>query len=172
MIEVKQINNELRDKAVNCGLCKQWQNDWEKEWDLERMASQFYRGIDFYLKNRFIPKDYFKNAFGLDYLRKKGCIVDDIYSLTNPENCILIGNSQSTVRVNAENASNIYVIDDSKLKVIARNRSFVIVHALDNAQIEAWQYDNARVVIIRHSEDIKITTNGNVKVKEELDYLK
>lgn len=172
MKEVKELNTQLRNKAINCGLCNQWQKEWKNDWDFEKMANQFYLGLDFYLKTRFMSKEFIKQSFDLDYRRKNGVLVDDKYSLINPKNSILIGDSDGTIRVNGTSSSNIYVTDNSKLKIIGRNRSFVIVHALDNAQIYAEQYDKARLVVIKHSHDAKISTFGNVTLREEYDYLK
>lgn len=166
----KIINKLLKEKAIDCGLCDQWKKEWEQDWDFEKLANQFYRGLDFYLKTRFIPTKFFKESFDIDFLRKNGILVDDKYSLLNPENAILIGNSNGTVRMNGFKATNVYVVDKSHLKIIAKNRSFVIVHALDRCVINASKNDLAHLVVIKHSPDVKV--EGNAIVKEEYDYLK
>lgn len=168
----KELNNELRTKAIANGLCKQWQNEWKEDWDQDKMIRQFYRGLDFFLKRRFMSNDFMKQNFDIKFRRENGVLVDDKYSLMNPETALLIGNSESTIRVNGCQASHVYVLDDSKIKVYAKNKSFVIVHALGSAQIEAKAYDSARLVVIQHSHDIKLNVDENIVLKEEFDYLK
>ena len=68
-----------------CGLCNQWQMEWSIDWNNDRMISQFYRGIDFYLKTRFVDRQFIKENFDIGLLRKNGILVDDTYSLINPE---------------------------------------------------------------------------------------
>lgn len=172
MKKLEEINRELRNSAVMCGLCNQWQMEWSIEWNYDRMISQFYRGIDFYLKTRFVDRQFIKENFDIDLLRKNGILVDDTYSLINPEKVILIGNSRSTIRVNSNKSSVIYLTDNAEVKITAKNRSFVIVHALDNATITARQNESARLVIIKHSYNLTILPDTNAVIREEYDYLK
>lgn len=166
------INRILRQKAISSGLCEIWQQEWKYDWDSERMVSQFYRGIDFFLKYRFMSNEDFKEYFDKDFLRNHGVLVDDRYSLLNPKNAILIGNSQSTVRINSYNVCTVYAVDCSSVNVIAKNSSFVMIHLLGQAKAEVCQDDKAKAVVIRHSPDNAVTTYGSVSVKEEFDYLK
>lgn len=136
------------------------------------MVSQFYRGLDFFLKNRYVSNDFLKENFDNGFLRQNGILVDDNYSLLNPKSSILIGKSSSRIRFNGRNCANIYIIDDSKAMIAASGNSFVIVHLLGNASVEAVQKDNADLVIINHTHNSSISSEGNVRIKEEFDYLK
>lgn len=170
-MEEKYINNELRRMAVSCGLCNQWQEDWKNDWNLPKMVDKFFSGIDFYLKTRFVSRQFIMESFPLEFLRENGIIVNDKYSLMNPEHAILIGDSSSTIRVNGFKSATVYVTDNSHLKVYAKNRAFVIVHALDSAEIDGKAYGEADIVIIKHSTSIKITPDESIRIKEELEYL-
>ena len=170
-MEEKILNKHLRQMAVGCGLCKQWQKDWEDDWDLSKMVDKFYEGIDFYLKTRFIPNLYLKENFPVEFLRKNAILVDDKYSIMNPEQAILIGESESTIRMNGREVSTVYVTDHSRLKVLAKDKSFIIVHALDSAEIEGETEGLGDIVIIRHSKNVKIKNNGGVRIKDELNFL-
>lgn len=172
MINDSELNKELRDSAIRYGLCNQWQNEWRKDWDKDKMVSRFYKGIDFYLKNRFVSNDFIKNNFDLNFLRNKGILVDDTYSLLNPENAILIGNSSSNIRFNGRNISTLYILDKSKAKITAKGKSFVMVHLLGMSELEAEQESGAEVVAIVHSTDCVVSSDSGVKIKYELDYLR
>lgn len=171
-MEVKILNKELRKRAVDNGLCQQWQNEWLCDWDLKKMVAQFYRGIDFFLQKRFISNDFIKENFEKQFLRENGIIVDDKYSLLNPEYAIFLGNSSSTIRYNGRNVSTIYITDNSSVKILAKTRSVTIVHLLGSAFCETEQDDTATIVVIVHSELARIAVSKNTKVRYELDYLK
>ncbi len=47
-----------------------------------------------------------------------------------------------------------------------------MIHLYEKAYIEAEQTDKATIVIIKHSPDVIIIADKNIKVKEEYDYLK
>lgn len=172
MIDNKALNELLRQKTIACGLCSQWQSEWNEDWDLDRMATRFYRGIDFFLEKRFLTISEIKDMFDQKWLRDNGILADDDYSLLNPENAILLGNSKSTVRLNGSNAANVYVTDNSWAKVIVKDRAFVIVHVLGKAQVDIKRYGRASCTVILHSEEAVIDADDSVKVKYEFDYLR
>lgn len=167
----KELNSELRQAAIKNGLCKQWQEEWKQDWDHKKMVSQFYRGIDFYLKKRFMSNDFLKENFDRDFLRKNGILVDDTYSLLNPDRAVFIGESSSHVRFNGRNSATIYILDKSKVKVTSRGEAFVIVHLLGSAELEAEQLAKSEIVAVVHSGDCKVT-DGSIRVRYELNYLK
>ena len=168
----KELNKDLRSMAIGCGICKQFLDEWGKDWTVDHMISQFFKGIDFYLKKRFVSNEYIKANFDRDFLRSKGALVDDKYSLLNPTQAILIGNSNGTLRINGYTVSTIYVIDDSHAKIIVKGNAFALVHALGNARIDASLQGNAKCTVLRHSETASVIASAGVKVTDELDYLK
>lgn len=168
----KERNKALKILAKKHGMCEKVRKKWDKDWELETMIDQFYRNLDFYLKERYIPRESFKELFSQSWLRSNGVLVDDTYSLLNPKEAILIGESKSTVRYNGESISTLYIIDNAEAKVTARGNAFVIIHLLDSAKADVEQYDKAKITVILHSEDCLYISKDNIKVKQELDYLK
>lgn len=165
----KELNNSLRTKAVSCGLCNDWQKEWRQDWNLDRMVSQFYRGIDFFIDKRFVSNEFIKDNFNKDFLRRNGIIVDDTYSMVNPLYSILVGKSKSTIRMNGYKAGTTYILDNSEVNVKASGKSFIIVHAYGCAKINAEQDDKARVVVIKHSTQCHVVAKENIKVVEEIN---
>lgn len=164
------LNETLREAAINKGLCQLWQTRWQKDWSIDQMATKFYEGIDFYFSTHFITPDFIEKNFQKDFLRKKGLIVNDKYSLLNPKYAAVLGNSSSTIRINGDNPSTIYVADNSNTIILAKQNAFVIVHVLDKAQVKAEAYDNAHVKIINHSTETIIDAEKNVGVSQELNW--
>lgn len=168
MKELKVVNDELRKMAISCGLCGQWQDEWKYDWDVNRLFSQFYRGIDFFIDKRFVTDEYIKDNFDKETLRQNGMLVDDEFSMMNPNNAILIGRSKGTVRMNGFKVTTVYVTDESRLKIVCKNRSFAMVHAYGNTSIDAKVYDSASIVVIRHSDSVSVTAGEEVKIKDEI----
>ncbi len=168
----KELNKTLRESAISCGLCAQWQKEWENDWDMERRFSQFFRGLDFFLKHRFMTNQFIKDNFSEYARRSHNVIVDDEYSLANPRQALVAGESNTTIKIDAWSVSTIYVLDSSFAKVTAKDSSFVMVHVLDNAQVNIEKKDFAKVFVYLHSKDAVVISYDNIKIKEEFDYLK
>ena len=168
MISTQELNCELRRLAIENGLCEKWQKMWAEDWPLEKMVDMFFKGVDFFISTRFVPNEKIEEWVGRDFLRKNGILVNDSYSLANPQNVIAIGNTKTTIRVNANNPANIYLCDESVATLEAKNRSFVIVHLYGEATLRAEAYDKAHVCAIRHSENTKVISKDNILIKKEI----
>ena len=59
-------NEELRNKAVELGLCDQWQGLWSNDWNDNKMIAKYKEGIDFCLANDFPSVEYIKSHFKCD----------------------------------------------------------------------------------------------------------
>lgn len=169
---MNKLNNELREKAISLGLCNQWQEMWNDNWSQDKMADMMYKGIDFCIKNRYPSKEFIIENFDLAFLRSKNVYVNDKRSTNNPAQCLALGRSDLKIRYNGYGSGEIYALDHSVITITAKNRSFAIVHALDNAIIKAEKFDVAKLVIIKHSTNVTIIAGEGVEVKEEYDYLK
>lgn len=167
----KELNESIRNKAVSCGLCAEWQKNWKNDWNLDKLVDRFYKGLDFFLKTRFVSNDFIKDNFEKGFLRKKGIIVDDAYSLLNPQMAIMLGSSKSMVRVNGYTVSSIYVTDSSDVTVAAKGHSMCLIHVLGQASVYARNEDMASITVINHSTASNISAVSGVKIIDEMDYL-
>lgn len=175
--DLSVINSELRSSAIKHGLCAVWQRDWKEDWDFNTLAKRYLMGIDFCFMHEYPSNEYLLNNFEQSFRRSVGIIVDDNYSLLNPEVCAIIGNSKAKVRTNSNTASAIWVKDNAEVTLIARGRSSQHVHVFGNAKIIVEDCEmNAEVLIFRHSDKVEVVpyekSVGKVLVYEELNYLK
>jgi len=169
---MNDLNKELREQAVHLGLCTDWQKLWNKNWTQEKMVERMYKGLDFCLKHHYPSNDFIIRHFSTDFRRRNNVFVNDRYSVVNPKESLVLGTSDVTVRYNGHAYGNIHVRDNAHVKVMARNRSFVLVHLYENACVNAEQYDNAKIILIKHAANAHILAPANIKVREEYDYLK
>ncbi len=171
-IDMDALNKDLRDQAIHLGLCKDWQKLWNKDWSKEKMVERMYKGLDFCLQFHYPSNDYIIKHFGLDFRRKHNVFVNDKYSVNNPKESLILGTSDMIVRYNSHCHGIIHIRDNSKVKIYARDISFAIVHLYENAYVDAEQIDNSKIVLVKHSHNVTIVANENIKIREEYDYLK
>lgn len=168
---MNDLNKELRSQAISLGLCNEWQKMWENDWSKEKMIERMYKGLDFCLEHHWPSNEFITNNFDTDFLRQNNIFVNDKYSVINPKQSLILGNSDVTFRYNAWGNGSVHVRDNSSLKIFAKNRSFVLVHLYDNAYIEAKQSDKAKIVLIKHSDKVTIIAEKDIKIREDYDYL-
>lgn len=166
-----ELNKYLKEKAVELGLCQDWQNQWKQDWSQKKMINKFYEGIDFCLKNNFPSDDFIRSYFPPKILHDNGVYINDAYSGLNHTCSIIKKNSVITLRYNASNVGTVYVTDSSKLNLTAKNRSYIIVHALDDAIVTAQAFDDAKIVVIQHSATASVYSTGNVQMEKEFGWL-
>lgn len=167
MIDVVK-NKELRDKAVELGLCDQWQGLWSNDWSDSKMIAKYKEGIDFCLANDFPSVEYIKSHFNKQDLRNGGIFVDDKHSVLNAKMIVVRGLSDITARYNGNTVAEIYITDSSTLKLSAKNDCHVMVHVWGNAQVDISQEDNAMVLAIKHTGTCNIHVDkGDATLKEE-----
>lgn len=171
-MNTRDLNTALREEARFLGLCDHWYNAWKNNCKNEELVAKMYKGLDFCIKNHWPSNDFILKHFDINFLRKNNVFVNDKYSVVSPNESLILGTSEMTIRYNADSYGNIHIRDNSVVKLTARNRSFVIVHMYENASISAEQFDKATVVIVKHSQNVHITAEENIKVREEYDYLK
>lgn len=167
-----ELSKTLRESARQNGLCDTWYNEWKDNTSKESLVAKMYKGLDFVLKNHWPSNAFIKENFSQDFLRKAHVYVDDKHSVINPKQSLILGKSDITIRFNSNGHGEIHVRDNSRVKLTAKTRSFVIVHLYENAYIYAEQTELAKVVLVKHSKDVTVVTEGNVTIKEEYDYLK
>lgn len=167
-MDLIELNKTLRRKAVDNGLCEAWQKDWTQDWPKEVMLEKFKSGIDFCLSNDYPGNDFIKENFTKEELRSAAILVDDVWSMVNPREAVLLGGSSSTIRYNGTSVGRVHICGNSNAKVVAKNRSFVIVHLVGNAAVDAETEGKGKVSVIRHDEGTSVKTAGNVSVRKEI----
>lgn len=168
MIDEKELNKTLRESAIKNGLCAQWQKEWEKDWDIEYMISQFFRGLDFFLIHRFMTNDFMKENFNIDVRRSHNILVDDEYSLSNPKQALIAGDSKATIDADSWAVTTIYAIDNSYVNITAKDCSIVMIHLLDSAQVNVKKKDNSKVFVYIHSKKAVVISDDDIKIREEI----
>ena len=170
-----RLNTILRNEALSLGICGKVLSQWSADKNDGELISMGYSNIDFLLKHHWPSNQTLKNIWPATFMRSHGIIVDDVWSMNNTENSLLLGCSKVTMRYNGWNIGRVYVRDGVQVSITAKNKSTVIVHAFENAWVKAEAYDDAKILVIRHSDMVRVTLfsqkEGMATVKDEFEYL-
>lgn len=174
-VDNKQLNTLLRKEAVSLRICDKVLGQWDADKCDSELVAMGYKNIDFVLKHHWPSNQTLKNIWTCTFMRSHGIIVDDEWSMNNTENSLLLGCSKVTMRYNGWNIGRVYVRDSVQVSITAKNKSTVIVHAFENAWVKAKAYDDAKILVIRHSDMVRVTLfsqkEGMATVKDEFGYL-
>lgn len=173
-MEQTQLSMTLRQSAINNGLCDEWKNAWKDNCTQQELINKYLRGIDFCLQHRWPSNRFITDNFDIVTLRRNNIIVDDSWSLNNPQEAVILGDSKATVRVNGRNSSEIYIRDTSEVAVHVHTGELVLIHVFDKTTVRVYPSEvyDINCTVICHSKDAVIEAPKVVKYKEELYYLK
>ncbi len=143
------ISDELREMAVQNGLCTQWQNSWGQPSD-DELCQMYLRSLDFCIEHDYPSVEYMKEHFG-GVMQKHGIYVDDKIKLSNPRKIVCNGKTDGAVSFDGFAVGLIYARHNSNISVDVRGRAIVNIICYDNASVNVWnRSDKARVHILLH----------------------
>lgn len=178
----RELSIKLREDARRMNLCDKWYNEWDDDTSMQELIEKYIRGNDFCFQHRWPSNSFIKAHFPQEILRKNGILVDDVRSFPVRDedtrrqiylkDFILLGKSEATIRYSfSKNMCNVWVRDNSKVRVFAKYGAFVVVHLFDNSHADVTTDSVTNATVIRHSRNATVSKDGNVKVKDEFDYL-
>jgi hypothetical protein len=159
---MKELSIELRNIAREAGLCDQWFGEWNDDSDNATLFDKYKRGIDFCIEHGYPTNEYIKSHWDKEMLIDNNIFVDDKnVELESPKGTVIInGDSDILTYFRAFDTADIYLRHTSKLKIIARWMSCIMVNVYDNAEVEIDAEENAKVYVYRHSDNCKVTSIG------------
>lgn len=124
------MNRVLRGKAVNAGLCDEWQTKiWNNNLSVEELLYIYKKGIDFSIKNRWFSYDLIKEAIPTEELHKANIYLNEEVDLECSEGgyYVFIGSCNGTLVIDGMVAATVYVLDNSNVSVKACGGAKVFV---------------------------------------------
>lgn len=172
-MDAKEINKRLYDQGVQLDMCERVRKEWDKTLSEQELINLWYRNYDFALVNHFPDNKDIKDCFAKDILRKNCVLVDDMWSLLNPEKAMILGRSESNVRFNAFHVGQVWVRDTSCANIYVRDNAIVTVCVMDKAVLNIVNYSpSASVVVMKYSPTARMSSTGtNVRIKDNYSYL-
>ena len=164
----KKLSEDLKQRAINLGLCSEWQKEWTTE-DKDELCDMYVRGIDFCIVNNYPTTEYMKRNFE-GVMQKHGIYVDEKVNIDRPKLRTYVINGKSDAVLNLEDFDlcEVYVRHNSSIKVCIKDSARVFVCLFDNAKAEVTTVGSlSRAVVYRYGNEVIVSQKGdNVKIRK------
>lgn len=172
-MESAKKNRILYESGVSLGMCDKVRNEWTEDKSDQELIDLWYYNYDFAVTKHYPSNSVLLDCFDRDVLRKNNIIVDDVWSLLNPSQAMILGNSKSNARFNAYHVGQMWIRDTSSVNVYVRDNADVTLCVMDNADVNIYIYgSSANVLVMKYSKDVKVSVNmGSAIIKENFSYL-
>ncbi|MFT3994787.1 MAG: hypothetical protein QM660_10795 [Dysgonomonas sp.] len=161
------VSEELKEKAVKLGLCKEWTDGWVHP-DLDSLCEMMISGLDFCIKNDYPSNEYIKENFG-QIARNHGIFVDEEIDLLNPDVAILNGNTKGKITLSGFVSRDIYVRHDSEVEIDVKYHAVAFIRLFDNSKVKVINSSSGRVFVYKYTDSFvgDIEVEGNVMIREK-----
>lgn len=144
-----KLNTELRQQAVDLGLCAQWQKDWVSDKDPQELIGMWKKGIDFAILHGYPTNGFIKENFDRKMLNDNLVFIDEDITLDNAPSGVYVlnGECSGVIRLAPWSVATLYLRHDTN----------VIIEAGDFARVFVRLYDNADATVnARESAIVKV----------------
>lgn len=164
-MELHELNRIVRNKAIENGLCSDWQNNvWNRELSVREMLQIYVKGIDFSIKNDWLDNEFIKANADRDLLRECGIFIDEKVNEENVTTAVVMGKSSGSICYDGMMVGSVYVRHGSELEITASDGARVFVEVHDNAKIHAVADDESKIFVYLHGGHA--TREGNVTFRD------
>ena len=149
-MEISELNKVLRTKAIEAGLCDDWQNNiWNRDLSLDELLTIYIRGIDFSLKQEWFDYDFIKEEFPADILHRHNIYLDEYISIGDASSgtWVFIGNCEGEITFKDFSVGTLYLRHNSRIKVVTKDMAKVFISLYDESEVDVEQleYSTAKV---------------------------
>jgi hypothetical protein len=157
------VSEELKERAISLGLCKEWTGEWQKE-DLDSLCEKYARGIDFCIDHDYPTTEYMKAHFD-GVMQKHGIYVNDVFDEKNARKIIINGISVGHLLYDSYSVGKIYLRHSSQLKLDVEDNSKVFIFVYDDSFVEINNGENSKVYVYKYGGEVK-ANNKNITIHE------
>lgn len=157
------LQEDLKRKAIACGLCEQWQREWGKP-DEDELINKFIEGIDFCIEHNYPTNDYIIRHFKQETLHRHGVYVSEDFMAVNPPVIVAQGECNGKVALHDVVSRDIYVRHTSRLKLTVTDYARASVRVHDNAIVDIDNKGYGRVYVYQYGG--KVRAKGDVIIRD------
>jgi hypothetical protein len=149
-----KLNTELRQQAVDFGLCDKWRGDWKSDKNQQELIDMWKKGIDFAIIHDYPSIDFIKANFDRKLLNRNLIFVDEPIEIKNAPSGIYVinGECSGTLWFNSWAAATVYVRHNSNVRIIADDFAKVFVRLYDDASADVIELDGAVIKVYDRRE--------------------
>lgn len=132
------VNEILKSEAINLGLCRKWQREWNIDSTQQELIDKYKRGIDFCIEKNYPSNEFIKRNFSADMLAENLIFIDEHLDMQHAPSGIYIlnGSCHGTITFDEWSAATLFVRHETNVKVVVPPFSKVFVRVYDNAEVE------------------------------------
>ena len=149
-----KLNTELRQQAVDFGLCDKWRGGWKSDKSQQELIDMWKKGIDFAIIHDYPSIDFIKANFDRKLLNRNLIFVDEPIEIKNAPSGIYVinGECSGTLWFNSWAAATVYVRHNSNVRIIADDFAKVFVRLYDDASADVIELDGAVIKVYDRRE--------------------
>lgn len=161
----RRVSRELREQARALGLCDEWYGAWRDDCTYDELIDKMITGYDFCVDNDWPDPKYVRENFPLDCLRANGVFCNDSFSMSDMRNVVVFGRSNVKLYYSDYSFGDVRVRHTSHVSVSVDAIAIVHIHVYDNASVVVDAEEGAKVTVFLHSDSVRYTVSGDVKVR-------
>lgn len=165
---MNELNRKLRDRAIELGLCEQWQGEWDKDRTQDELIKMWKKGSDFCFELHDFPnKEFIKAYFDRKVLNDNLIFVDEVVNSVNGGDGTWVLNGKCTGKISFSGfaAARLHIRHDCEVSIEASEMSKVFVSVYDKAKISVRQSGSSKVYVYKKSPVCKVSADGDVMVR-------
>lgn len=167
-MEGKELNKVLKDRAIEFGLCKEWQKEWDAGTTRQELIDKYLRGIDFCIEHDYPKKEFIKKTFPDELLHRNGIFVDEAFSCDgrSPFNTVvLLGDSIGELDLEDHGSWDVYVRHGSVANIRVTEGAKAFIETYDDSVTTVKTDDDSKAFVYQHGGSV--TAEGNVTVRDK-----
>lgn len=148
-MNITELNNDLRAKAIKLNLCQQWQSDWADNKTPQELIEMYKRGIDFGIANQYPSNEYIKANFDRGLLNQNLVFVDEDIDLTDAPSGVYIlnGECSGTIHIAPWSVATLYLRHYSNVQIEAGDFARVFIRLYDDSDATVSAAENAIIKV-------------------------
>ena len=155
---------EIYKMAKSIGLGADCKAEMIQDHSLKKLGEMYFKGSDWSMEHDFPNLKLLRELKG--QTEQYGLYTDHSGQIHALQRMALFGNSNAIVNYNGFSVSEIIIRHDTKVKIVAKDYSYLVVNVLDSAHVEIESKDNATVSVYVYGNSAKITGSTNVIIRK------
>ena len=161
---MKNLTEQLKNDAINKGICEAWQNKFTDNMSIEELVRMYIKGIDFCISEDYPTLDFMRSEFK-GICKPYGVFIDETVLETNKPDIVLNGACKASLWYWDYSVSRLYVRHDSVADINVLNNALVTIDVFDNAVLNIIAVNDCKLVITLYGKSkVNISKSDNVKV--------
>lgn len=162
---MEKFAKQIQKEAIALGACSQGMGDLLNAGDNKPALVQLYlKKLDFCLAHDYPSNDFIRRHFK-GMMETHGVFLDDAIELQNQGKCIALGETTGRVAADGYAVVEVWAKHQSSLNITAKDNAFVMVDVYDDAVVNVYACDRAKVCVNRHGGKIATSKDGQAVVK-------